>query len=90
MGRLSGVLGGRRVDEELLEELEEILFTADLGVATAESLLDRIRSEARGQDGESVRALLEVGDPREARDGPGFGGRLLVAGASRTWCSSSA
>ena len=49
IGRLGGVLGaGRAVDEEVLEELEEILFTADLGVSTAESLLSRVRSEARG------------------------------------------
>jgi fused signal recognition particle receptor len=53
------VLGGRRVDEALLEELEEILFTADLGVATAESLLERVRSEARGEEGERVRGLLK-------------------------------
>lgn len=45
VGRLSGVLGGRRVDEALLAELEEILFTADLGVATVESLLDQVRAE---------------------------------------------
>jgi fused signal recognition particle receptor len=59
VGRLSGVLGGRQVDEALLGELEEILFTADLGVSTAESLLERVRTEARGQDAESVRGLLK-------------------------------
>jgi fused signal recognition particle receptor len=59
VGRLSSVLGGRRVDEKLLEELEEILFTADLGVATAESLLERVRQEGQGQEGEAVRALLK-------------------------------
>ena len=59
VGRLSGVLGGRRVDETLLAELEEILFTADLGVSTAESLLARVRSEGQGADGEAVRDLLK-------------------------------
>jgi fused signal recognition particle receptor len=58
-GRLGGLLGGRQVDEALLEELEEILFTADLGVATAESLLERVRTEARGAPAESVRGLLK-------------------------------
>ncbi len=58
VGRLTSVLGGRQVDEALLEELEEVLFTADLGVSTAESLLERVRSEARGADGEAVRELL--------------------------------
>ncbi|MEE8164589.1 MAG: signal recognition particle receptor subunit alpha, partial [Myxococcota bacterium] len=59
VGRLTRVLGGRQVDEALLEELEEILFTADLGVSTAESLIERVRSEARGADGEAVRELLQ-------------------------------
>jgi fused signal recognition particle receptor len=59
VGRLSGVLGGRQIDEALLEELEEVLFTADLGVATAESLLERVRSEGRGQDGEKARSILK-------------------------------
>ncbi|MEZ4353661.1 MAG: signal recognition particle-docking protein FtsY [Myxococcota bacterium] len=59
VGRLGGVLGGRQVDEALLEELEEVLFTADLGVATAESLLDRVRREGRGADGGVVRGLLK-------------------------------
>jgi fused signal recognition particle receptor len=59
VGRLSVALGGRRVDGALLEELEEILFTADLGVSTAESLLERVRSEGQGADGELVRDLLK-------------------------------
>jgi fused signal recognition particle receptor len=61
VGRLSEVLGGRRVDEALLEELEEVLFTADLGVSTAESLLERVRSEGQGADGDAVRDLLKQG-----------------------------
>jgi len=59
VGRLSGVLGGRQVDADLLEELEEILFTADLGVSTAESLLEKVRSEGRGADGDRVRVILK-------------------------------
>ena len=59
-GRLSGILGGgRTLDPALLDELEEILMTADLGVATAESLLERVRREGQGTDGEQVRALLK-------------------------------
>ncbi|MBR6728108.1 MAG: signal recognition particle receptor subunit alpha, partial [Clostridia bacterium] len=30
-----------RVDEDLLDELEELLITADVGVATTEEILDR-------------------------------------------------
>ena len=36
-----------RVDEDLLEELEELLITADVGVATTEEILDRLREEIK-------------------------------------------
>jgi fused signal recognition particle receptor len=58
VGRLSGLLSGRKVDAELLEELETLLFTADLGVATAEDLLDQVKSQASGADAELVRQVL--------------------------------
>ncbi len=58
--RLSGLLGsGRTLDPALLEELEEILMTADLGVATAEALLERVRREGQGTAASDVRALLK-------------------------------
>ena len=60
VGRLGGVFGGAAVEGELLDELEEILFTADLGVQTAESLLERVRSEGRGEDGARVREILKT------------------------------
>jgi fused signal recognition particle receptor len=53
------MLGGRKVDAALLEELEMTLFTADMGVATAESLLDRVKKEATGADAERVRKILK-------------------------------
>jgi fused signal recognition particle receptor len=52
------LLGGRKVDADLLDELETLLFTADLGVSTAESLLERVRSQATGADAEQVRSIL--------------------------------
>ena len=60
VGRLGGVFGGGAVDGALLDELEEILFTADLGVQTAESLLERVRTEGRGEDGARVREILKT------------------------------
>jgi fused signal recognition particle receptor len=80
VGRLNGVLGGRQIDEALLEELEEVLFTADLGVSTAESLLERVRSEGSGQDGETARAILKsaIGE-KIAKANPG-GDVFAVAG----------
>ena len=57
VGRLSSVLGGRSVDAERLEDLEGVLFGADLGVRTAEDLLELVR-RAPGRDGKAVRDML--------------------------------
>lgn len=58
VGRIEAVLGGRQLDEALLGELEALLFTADLGVQTAQRLLDEVRREARGLDAAAVKAVL--------------------------------
>jgi fused signal recognition particle receptor len=58
VGRLESILGGRKVDSGLLDELEVLLFTADLGVQTAESLLHAVRAEAAGEDAARVREIL--------------------------------
>ena len=60
VGRIGALLGGRQVDDELLEDLEAVLFTADLGVSTAEALLEEVREKARGQDATGVRSLLRA------------------------------
>ncbi|OUW19590.1 MAG: signal recognition particle-docking protein FtsY [Opitutales bacterium TMED158] len=95
-GRLGDVLGGREVDAALLGELEEVLFTADLGVKTAESLLERVRSEGRGADGNRVREILKeaigeklagaerAGDPFELAGHPHVILMLGVNGAGKT------
>jgi fused signal recognition particle receptor len=56
--RLGSLLGERVLDAELLDELEALLFAADLGVKTAEDLLERVRREAPGGGAERVRAVL--------------------------------
>ncbi len=60
VGRLEQVLGGRRVDNAVLEDLESVLYTADLGVQTAESLLASVRKQAAGGDAAAVRAALRA------------------------------
>lgn len=46
--KLSKVFTGRRrVDENLMDELEEALITADVGVDTTMKILDRLRKRAR-------------------------------------------
>ncbi|MBQ0010149.1 MAG: signal recognition particle receptor subunit alpha, partial [Ruminococcus sp.] len=73
-----------RVDEDLLDELEEILITADIGVETTEEILDKLREAIRAEhltDPQAVRDRLFM----MLRDGIGDGepirledGRLTV------------
>lgn len=58
VGAMGALLVGRTVDAQLLEELESLLFGADLGVATVERLLDLVKREASGKDAGLVRRLL--------------------------------
>ena len=58
VGRIGELFGGRTVDAELLDQLEALLFEADLGVQTADSLLAKVRSDARGGDAEAVKGVL--------------------------------
>lgn len=82
VGRLSGMLSGRTIDSELLDDLEAVLFTADLGVSTAESLLEVVKKEGSGRDAGAVQEILRdailaklkqvepVGDPLALSGGP--------------------
>jgi fused signal recognition particle receptor len=49
MARLAGLFGGapKPVDESVLAELEEVLFTADIGVKTASALVEHAREKAK-------------------------------------------
>ena len=58
VGRMGQLLAGRRVDEELIDELEVLLFGADLGVKTVQSLLDEVRKMVSGHDAAEVRRIL--------------------------------
>ena len=52
-----------RVDEDLLEELEELLITADVGVSTTEEILDALREEikeGRLKEPEQIKDSLRV------------------------------
>ncbi|MBL8915435.1 MAG: signal recognition particle-docking protein FtsY [Archangium sp.] len=51
MARLAGLFGGgaKPVDESVLAELEEVLFTADIGVKTASALVEHAREKAKSK-----------------------------------------
>lgn len=69
----------RGVDEALLEELEETLIAADVNVHAVETLLERLREEARAQrlrEVEDVKACLRsilkewLGEPAPLNENP--------------------
>ncbi len=50
-----------RIDEDFLEELEELMITADIGVETTEEILDELRERIRNgriKDPDDIRAAL--------------------------------
>jgi fused signal recognition particle receptor len=53
-------LGKKEITEELLDELEEILFTSDIGVATTQALIHMV------QDAVTRKALKDPGKLKEA------------------------
>ncbi len=57
---ISGVFTKRKLDEGTLEELEDILIRADLGVATASAITDRLADQRMGRNvtDEDVRTLM--------------------------------
>nr|MBF0222938.1 signal recognition particle-docking protein FtsY [Desulfobulbaceae bacterium] len=52
-------LGKKVIDAELLDELEEILFTSDLGVRTTQDLLDEARARMKRNELSDPQALKE-------------------------------
>jgi fused signal recognition particle receptor len=60
VGRVAQLVRGRTLDADLEGELEALLFTADLGVRTAEDLLARVKKEAAGGSADQVRGALRA------------------------------
>ncbi len=54
------LLGKKEIDEELLEELEEILITSDIGVQTTMALIDEVREQVERKDLNNAEELREA------------------------------
>ncbi len=62
VGKIAKVVSRRKIDDELLEEIEEILIEADVGVQATTRLIDSVKEKARRRrltDGDDVIALLK-------------------------------
>jgi fused signal recognition particle receptor len=61
MARLNGLFGqNRQVDESVLAELEEILFTADIGVRTASNLVEVAREKLKRNELSNPERIKEL------------------------------
>jgi len=90
MARLQGIFGGaRQVDESTLAEMEEILFTADIGVKTATKLLEAAREKVKRRELDDP-AKLKAGLRQEisrivSLGTPPGASREIAVGTSRPW-----
>ena len=51
VGKIDNIVKSfRKVDEELFEELEEALISADIGVYVTEEILDRLRDTVKDKN----------------------------------------
>jgi fused signal recognition particle receptor len=87
-GRLDQlVFGKKEIDKNLLDELEEILFTSDLGVVTTQELIDRVQAGVARKEldnperlkdalREHIHAFLQI--PEVERKNPGPGEPLII------------
>jgi fused signal recognition particle receptor len=90
MARLNALFtGGKLVDDAVLADLEEVLFTADIGVRTATKLLEGARERVKRKelsDPERLKdALREEIQRIVALDGAVDGARPFGVGAARPW-----
>jgi fused signal recognition particle receptor len=91
MARLNALFaGGKVVDEAVLADLEQVLFTADIGVRTATKLLDTARERVKRKelsDADRLKAALREEIARIlALDGASDGAaRPLRVGDARPW-----
>lgn len=60
VGRLRSLLSGRSIDDALLEEIEEILITADIGVATSEKIITRLKTRVRNDNITNSDTIVEL------------------------------
>ena len=62
IGKIAGVISRRKIDDDLLEEIEEILIEADVGVKATTRLIETLSERAREEkvvEGEYLISLLQ-------------------------------
>ena len=60
LSRVVNIVQRRQLDESLWEEMEELLISADVGVATSMALIERIRAEALSRDLKEAEEVIDL------------------------------
>ena len=58
--RMVQIVQRRQLDESLWEEMEELLISADVGVATSISLIERVRAEASSRNLKEAEEVIDL------------------------------
>lgn len=101
VGRLSALLAGRRaLDEELIEDMETVLLSADVGIEATRRIMEAMRGRARSKrlDDESALAealrdaMVDILEPvsRPLRPSPANPFVILMVGVNGTGKTTSA
>jgi fused signal recognition particle receptor len=75
--RIAEAVGGRRLDDDTLEEIEEILISADVGIDTALAIVDGLRTRARETPDADVFDMLQAELEAIVTGGSGFEANAL-------------
>ena len=49
-GKLENIFSKEKLDDDVLDEVEEILYTADIGYTTAAEIIDELRERSKKPD----------------------------------------
>ncbi|PKK83504.1 MAG: signal recognition particle-docking protein FtsY [candidate division Zixibacteria bacterium HGW-Zixibacteria-1] len=61
-GKIGRLVSGRKIDDDLIDEIEEILLKADIGVGATDKIIENLREQARAErivDSDEVFRLLK-------------------------------
>ncbi len=93
-GRLDRLVFGKKdIDEDLLDELEEILFTSDLGVAATQEIIDRVKDKVARKElndagklktslKQEILSFLMAPEVHRSEPGPGEPRVIMVVGVN--------
>lgn len=58
--KLQSLLGGRKIDAKLLDEIEEILLTADIGLTTTDKIIERLKLRVKKDNIENAESIYGI------------------------------